>query len=94
MAEGYVDFGTGVALGSDIPYKYYYTPTHAQERSYWCGPATVQIIDDYWGTPATQTRTRRGSGTTPDGTDFTRVDDAIRYFAGVSYVYTGPARVR
>jgi len=77
-------------LGSDIPYKYYYTPTHAQERAYWCGPATVQIIDDYWGTPATQSQIAAWLGTTTAGTDFSRVDDAITHFAGVGYVYSGP----
>ncbi|MBN1192924.1 MAG: C39 family peptidase [Coriobacteriia bacterium] len=68
------------------PYKYFYTPTHPQERSYWCGPATVQTLDDYWGTPASQSAIALFLGTTTNGTDFLRVDDALRFFTGVNYV--------
>lgn len=78
-----------VIMGSDIPYRYFWTPTHLQERDYWCGPGSIQIIDDYWGEPATQEEIARWLGTTGDGTDFSRVDDALRYFAGRSYVYVG-----
>ncbi len=75
----------------DAPYKYFYTPTHMQETNYYCGPATVQIIDDYWGTPATQTEIAKYLGTyTTHATDFSRVDNAINYFAGQNYVYYGP----
>jgi hypothetical protein len=81
------DVGT---LGSDIPYKYYYTPTHLQERAYWCGPASVQIIDDYWGAAASQGTIADWLGTTSRGTDFSLVDNAITHFSGVSYVYYGP----
>ncbi|MDI6900810.1 MAG: C39 family peptidase [Anaerosomatales bacterium] len=69
------------------PYRYLWTPSHAQERSYWCGPATVQIVDDYFGTPASQYDISKYLRTTRDGTDFTRVDDALRYFTG-HYDYT------
>lgn len=71
----------------DAPYKYFYTPSHAQEKSYWCGPASVQIIDDYWGVPASQSRIAEFLGTTRAGTDFSKVDDALRYFANRTYVY-------
>lgn len=66
--------------------RYYYTPTHAQERGYWCGPATVQTIDDYWGATTTQSAIAGMLGTTTAGTDFLRVDDALRGLTGVSYV--------
>jgi len=69
------------------PYKYFFTPSHAQEKSYWCGPASVQIIDDYWGTAASQSTIARYLGTTTAGTDFSKVDDALRYFTGRRYVY-------
>lgn len=75
----------------DAPYKYFYTPTHLQETNYNCGPATVQIIDDYWGTPATQTEISKYLGTyTTHSTDFSLVDNAINKFTGQSYVYYGP----
>ncbi len=69
------------------PYKYFWTPSHAQEKSYYCGPATVQVIDDYWGTAATQSTIAKYLGTTTAGTDFSKVDDALRYFSGRNYVY-------
>ncbi len=74
----------------DAPYYYIWTPSHAQERSYWCGPATCQVIDDYWGTMASQLTIANYLGTTTGGTDFSRVDDALRYFTGKSYYYYGP----
>ncbi len=75
----------------EAPYKYFYTPTHMQETNYYCGPATVQIIDDYWGTPASQTTIAKYLGTyTTHATDFSLVDNAINYFAGQNYVYYGP----
>lgn len=75
----------------DAPYKYFYTPTHMQETNYYCGPATVQIIDDYWGAGATQTTIAKYLGTyTTHATDFSLVDNAINYFAGQNYVYYGP----
>lgn len=71
---------------SEAAYRYYYTPTHAQERSYWCGPATVQTIDDYWGATTTQSAIAVTLGTTSAGTDFKRVDDALRALTGIAYV--------
>lgn len=82
--------GEVVIMGSDIPYKYFWTPTHLQERSYWCGPGSIQILDDYWGEPASQATIAKWLGTTGDGTDFSLVDDALRYFTGRPYVYVGP----
>lgn len=73
----------------ELPYRFLYTPTHAQERSYWCGPATVQVIDDYFGAHASQATIAAWMGTTTNGTSFTIVDDALRYFAGKSYYYYG-----
>ena len=71
---------------SEAVYRYYYTPTHAQERSYWCGPATVQTIDDYWGATTTQSAIAGILGTTSAGTNFQLVDDALRSLTGISYV--------
>ena len=75
----------------DAPYKYFYTPTHMQEKNFYCGPATVQTIDDYWGTPATQAEIAKYLGTdTAKATDFSLVDNAINKFAAQDYVYYGP----
>lgn len=71
---------------TEAVFRYYYTPTHAQERSYWCGPATVQTIDDYWGATTTQSAIANLLGTTTAGTDFLRVDDALRTLTGIPYV--------
>ncbi|NLG65960.1 MAG: hypothetical protein GX537_10180, partial [Actinobacteria bacterium] len=32
----------------DAPFYYLFTPSHKQINNYYCGPASVQIIDDYW----------------------------------------------
>lgn len=77
-------------LAIDTPYRYFYTPTHLQERGYWCGPASVKIIDDYWGSTTSQSAIAAWLGTTSAGTDFSLIDDALRYFAGRAYVYVGP----
>ncbi|MDO9558029.1 MAG: C39 family peptidase [Coriobacteriia bacterium] len=69
------------------PYKYFWTPSHAQEKDYYCGPATVQVIDDFWGIAASQDRIAYYLGTTKAGTDFSKVDDALRFFTGRGYVY-------
>ena len=73
----------------DAPYKFLYTPSHKQERTYWCGPATVQVIDDYIGAFNAQSTYASYMGTTQDGTDFTLVDDALRNYSGKSYYYYG-----
>lgn len=74
----------------DGSYFYFYTPTHYQAYPYYCGPATVQTIDDYWGTPSAQATIAKYLGTTTAGTDFSKVDNAINYYAGQDYVYYGP----
>ena len=38
----------------DALYKYLYTPSHKQENGNYRGPATVQVIHDYYGTPKSQ----------------------------------------
>jgi len=81
---------TVVPLASDAPYEYFYTPTHLQERDYWCGPASVQTVDDYWGATTSQSAIATWLRTTASGTDFSRVDDALRYFTGKPYAYVGP----
>jgi len=93
--ESWVGWSSGAsgadgALVIDAPYRYFWTPTHLQERSYWCGPASVQTVDDYWGTAPSQATIAAWLGTTTSGTDFSLVDDALRYFSGRSYVYVGP----
>lgn len=78
--------GISAAVIPDAPYQYFYTPTHAQERGYWCGPATTQIIDDYWGTTISQSEIARLLGTTTDGTWFPSIAPVLRQLTGVSYV--------
>lgn len=73
----------------DAPYQYLYTPSHKQERAYWCGPATVQVIDDYLGTHTSQQTYANYMGTTPAGTDFSKVDDALRNYTTSTYYYYG-----
>ncbi len=74
----------------DAPHISFYTPTHYQEKSYYCGVATVQMIDDYWGACASQSAIAKYLGADSDGVEFSRVDNAINYFAGENYVYYGP----
>ena len=78
-----------IAQAIDAPFKFLWTPTHEQERSYWCAPATVQVIDDYFGTPCSQQTYANYMGTSASGTDFSRVDDALRHYTGKSYYYYG-----
>lgn len=74
----------------DEDYYYVWTPSHKQERNYWCGPATVQVIDDYWGSYVSQQTYATYMGTSTAGTDFSRMDDAIRHYTGLSnYYYYG-----
>lgn len=73
----------------DAPYYYIWTPSHLQERPYWCAPATCQIITHYWGPLYSQSTFAQYLGTTVDGTDFSKVDDALRHFSGKSYYYYG-----
>lgn len=75
---------------ADVPYYYMWTPSHKQERNYWCGPATCQVLDDTFGNYVSQSTYAAYMGTTTNGTDFTKVDDALRYFTGQDYFYFGP----
>lgn len=70
-------------------YRFIWTTTHPQERSFWCGPATVQVLDDYFGTHVSQATLATWLGTTSAGTAFTLVDDALRHFTGKAYYYYG-----
>lgn len=85
------DGGTGEigVMVVDAPYKYLYTPSHLQEKNYWCGPATVQVIHDYFGTPQSQQTYANWLGTGTGGTDFSKVDDCLRAYTGRSYYYYG-----
>lgn len=78
-----------LSTAMDGGYTYLWTPSHPQERSYWCGPATCQIIAHHFGRLYSQTYIARWLGTTSAGTDFTRVDDCLRALSGQSYWYTG-----
>lgn len=72
----------------DTPYRYFWTPSHRQETNYYCGPATVQIIADYWGDCPSQDEIAKFLGTDVNkATDFSLVDDALRYFTGRPYTY-------
>lgn len=93
QTEAAADSGLSIAV-VDAPYKYFYTPTHAQETNYWCGPATTQIIDDYWGATTSQSEIARMLGTTAQGTVFTNIAPVLTRLTGVGYVvspkmYTG-----
>jgi len=78
----------------DDSYFYFYTPTHYQGTAYYCGPASVQTIDDYWGTASAQATIAKYLGTTSAGTDFSKVDNAINYYASQNYVYYSPCSTR
>jgi hypothetical protein len=77
----------------DAPYMYLYTPWHGQERSYWCGPTSCQIVAHYFGNLQTQSTMASFLGTTTSGTSITRVDDCLRHYTGRSYeCYTGTSQ--
>ena len=81
--------GIVTPLALDVPYRYLYTPSHKQQTSYWCGPATCQVIDDYHGAYAAQRTYASYMKTTSAGTDFSLVDDCLRRFTGKPYYYYG-----
>lgn len=73
------------------------TTLHLQQLDHYCGPATVEIIDDKWG-PIVSGSTEYAKqqvyanymGVTDAGTDFRVVDNALNYYiteSGVTYVY-------
>jgi hypothetical protein len=70
--------------------RYLWTPSHAQERSYWCGPASVQIVSHYFDRLYSQATIATWMDTTTNGTAFSLVDDALRRFSTVNYYYYGP----
>ena len=72
------------------PTRYLWTPSHRQERPYWCGPATCQIITHYFGrlVRADRHRAVHGDDDAPAPTS-RKVDDALRYYSDKSYWYTG-----
>jgi hypothetical protein len=73
----------------DAPHYYLPTPSHKQSKTYYCGPATCQIIDDYWHTPQTQDTyaAKYGMCTTTAGTVYSLMDDVLRYYTGKNYQY-------
>jgi len=82
--------GVSAQAITEAAYQYFYTPTHAQERSYWCGPATTQTIDDYWGATTSQSVIASQLGTTTSGTVFTLIDNVLSQLTGVPYVVSPP----
>jgi hypothetical protein len=70
----------------DAPHYYLSTPSHKQSKTYYCGPATCQIIDDYWHAPQTQAAyaAKYGMCTTTAGTNYYLMDDVLRYYTGKS----------
>jgi hypothetical protein len=75
----------------DAPYYYITTPSHRQINAYYCGPATCQIIDDYWHTAQPQQAYAAYGGMCPSsaGTVFSLLDNTLRHFTGKSYDYHG-----
>jgi hypothetical protein len=74
----------------DAPYAYLYTPWHGQERSYWCGPTSCQIVAHYFGNLKSQSVMALALGTTTAGTSISLVDNCLRTYTGRSYeCYTG-----
>lgn len=70
-------------------YGYLWTPYHAQERSYWCGPATCQIVTHYLGRLYSQSTFAAYMRTTIDGTAFYKVAYALSNYSGRAYYYYG-----
>jgi hypothetical protein len=71
----------------DAPYEYLFTPSHKQANSWFCGPATCQIIDHYFGNYTAQEVYARHLGTTRDGTIFPRVDDTLSFYTAIPWSY-------
>ena len=93
--------------GIGVPFYYITTPSHRQQTGYWCGPATVEIIDDYWGDmvhpdPDTEYERQRvyaeysfnGVKLCPDsnGTNYSLLDNCLRHYTGKQYYYYGGVR--
>jgi len=64
----------------DAPHYALYTPSHKQINDHFCGPATCQVIDDYWGDYVSQATYADYLGTTSAGTNFTLLDDCLAHF--------------
>jgi hypothetical protein len=71
----------------DAPYEYLWTPSHKQANAWFCGPATCQIIDHYFGNYTAQEVYARHLGTTRDGTVFPRLDDTLSFYTAMSWGY-------
>lgn len=74
----------------DAPHYQLSTTSHKQATNYYCGPATCQIIDDFWHGYQTQATyaAKFGMCTTSAGTNFYLMDDVLRFFTGkTSYQY-------
>ena len=89
LAPDGVATGVITPLVVDAPYRYLYTPSHKQETGFWCGPATCQVIDDYLGGHVSQATYAKSMGTTPSGTDFSKLDDCLRAYTAKPYYYYG-----
>jgi len=61
------------------------TSLGARKTSYYCGPATAQVIDDYHGACIMQGSYAIHMGTTQAGTDSSVVDDELRSQTAKNY---------
>lgn len=71
---------------SEVYERYCNVPVHKQETYYYCGPATVKQLDDYFnGNRYTQKQIAGYLGTTKQGTDFSRVKQFLRDYVKSGY---------
>lgn len=87
--------GNRAGRAIEVPYYYLYTPSHKQANGYYCGPATCQIVDDFWGTLETQSTYANYAVNgvamcSTQGTIYGLMDNCLRTFTGKSYDYHGP----
>jgi len=93
--------------GIGVPFYYLVTPSHRQQTGYYCGPATAEIIDDFWGDtvhaiPDTEYNRQHiyaefsvdGVALCPSssGTNYSLLDNCLRSYTGKQYYYYGGVR--
>lgn len=77
----------GIFRVGQIYQNYRAVPVRKQEKTYYCGVATVKQLDDYFnGSRYTQKQIAGFLGTTDQGTDFTRVKQFLRDYVKSGYV--------
>jgi hypothetical protein len=89
--------------GPNPPCYYLTTPSHRQVNGYYCGPATCQIIDDFWGAYESQATYANSTyrvvvdgiaynqALCPDsgGSYYWLLDNCLRRYTGRDYDYYG-----